>query len=193
MFVADVSHDVWLSRLIDHLQKEKYQFQVVRRRVAVARRFLAYLRKHATRVEEAQASILRGICETNASCIIDVITIAPPQSRPGKTPIPAASTCSCAWFKGSGRLRLGRPPHTTASRPPSSRITRPGCRTVEGSQLRRGATDVAKRVDSWCGWARGALASAAARSHRSRCLCEQSGPVGSTSHARVSRSSFATS
>jgi integrase/recombinase XerD len=58
MFVADVSHDVWLSRLIDHLQKEKYQFQVVRQRVAVARRFLAYLRKHATRVEEAQASDL---------------------------------------------------------------------------------------------------------------------------------------
>lgn len=55
MFVTDVPHDVWLSRFIDHLQKEKYQFQVVRRRVAIARRFLAYLSKRAICVEEAQA------------------------------------------------------------------------------------------------------------------------------------------
>ena len=60
MSVVDVSDDLWLSRLIDHLQKEKYQSQVVRHRVAVARRFLAYLRNHHTRVEEAQATDLAG-------------------------------------------------------------------------------------------------------------------------------------
>jgi integrase/recombinase XerD len=58
MSAIDVSPDVWLSRLVDHLQREKYQCQVVRRRIAVARRFLTYLRKHDTRVERAQASDL---------------------------------------------------------------------------------------------------------------------------------------
>lgn len=58
MCVGEVSHDVWLSRLFDHLQKERYQCQVVRHRMAVARRFLAHLKRHDTHVERAQASDL---------------------------------------------------------------------------------------------------------------------------------------
>ncbi len=56
MCVTDVSHDVWLSRLVDHLQKEQYRSHVVRRWAAVAHRFLVDLGKRGTRIEEAQAS-----------------------------------------------------------------------------------------------------------------------------------------
>lgn len=54
--VVHVSNDVWLSRLVDHLQKETSRSHVVGRWAAVARRFLANLGKRRTRVEEAQPS-----------------------------------------------------------------------------------------------------------------------------------------
>lgn len=60
MCFADVSHEQWLSRLVDHLQQEQYRPKVVRRWTAVAGRFLTYLGKRGTRVEEAQAADLAG-------------------------------------------------------------------------------------------------------------------------------------
>lgn len=60
MCLADVSHEQWLSRLVEYLQKEQYRPKVARRWAAVAGRFLTYLNKRGTRVEEAQASDLVG-------------------------------------------------------------------------------------------------------------------------------------
>ena len=60
MCLADVSHERWLSQLVDHLQEERYRPKVVRRWAAVAGRFLAYLVKRGTRVEQAQASDIAG-------------------------------------------------------------------------------------------------------------------------------------
>ena len=60
MCLADVSHEQWLSRLVDHLQQEQYRPQVVRRWTAVAGRFLTYLGTRGTRVEEARASDVAG-------------------------------------------------------------------------------------------------------------------------------------
>jgi hypothetical protein len=48
MCLADVSHERWLSRLVEYLQKEQYRPKVVRRWAAVAGRFLAYLGKRGT-------------------------------------------------------------------------------------------------------------------------------------------------
>ncbi len=56
MGMFPVSDARWLSRLTDHLQKERYHRQIVARWTAVAHYFLVHLRKHATRVEEAQPS-----------------------------------------------------------------------------------------------------------------------------------------
>lgn len=58
MRVAPVSADVWLSRLTDHLQKERYHRHIVARWAAVARQFLLYLGKRRTRVEDAEPSDL---------------------------------------------------------------------------------------------------------------------------------------
>jgi integrase/recombinase XerD len=60
MCVAEVSHERWLSQLVDHLQEERYRPKVVRRWAAVAGRFLAYLHERGTRVEQAQASDIAG-------------------------------------------------------------------------------------------------------------------------------------
>jgi hypothetical protein len=60
MCSADVSHEQWLSRLVDHLQKERYRLKVARRWAASAGRFLAYLTTRGTRVEAAQASDIAG-------------------------------------------------------------------------------------------------------------------------------------
>ena len=56
MSVADVSHEAWLSRLVDHLQKERYHSHVAHHYAEVARRFLVHLEKCGTRVEVAQPS-----------------------------------------------------------------------------------------------------------------------------------------
>jgi integrase/recombinase XerD len=63
MCLADVSHEQWLSRLVDHLQKERYRPKVVRRWASGARRFLAYLRRRGTHVEEVQASDIAGFLQ----------------------------------------------------------------------------------------------------------------------------------
>ena len=60
MGVADVSAEVWLSRLADHGREERYQCHVVNRYVGVARRFLVYLEKRGTRVEHAQPADVAG-------------------------------------------------------------------------------------------------------------------------------------
>lgn len=56
MFVPEVSNESWLSRLVNHLENEKYCSQAAKRCTAVAKRFLSYLEKRCITVEAAQPS-----------------------------------------------------------------------------------------------------------------------------------------
>jgi site-specific recombinase XerD len=57
---APISDDGWLSRLTEHLQKERYHRHIVARWTAVAHHFLVYLGERGTRVEDAQPSDVAG-------------------------------------------------------------------------------------------------------------------------------------
>lgn len=56
MCMAPVSNDGWLSRLAEYLQNERYHRHIAARWTAVAHRFLVYLRKRGSRIEDAQPS-----------------------------------------------------------------------------------------------------------------------------------------
>ena len=106
------SHEVWLSKLKDHLAEERYAAGTSRQCLAVARHFLRCLDKQHVDVSAAQPANVEGIYNRHGGCIVAAMAIHQ-TTKVGGVSTPMASTCFCAWFRASGhryrqRSRLSR-------------------------------------------------------------------------------------
>jgi len=93
------SHEVWLSKLRDHLTEERYAARTSRQCIAVARHFLRCLDKRKVDVITAQpASVEDYLQQARRTAAMAIRQI----TKAGSVSTPMASTCSCAWFRASG-------------------------------------------------------------------------------------------
>jgi hypothetical protein len=61
------SHEMWLSKLKDHLKEERYAAGSARRCIAEARFFMAYLGKRRVEVSAAQPEDVEPCCTWSTS------------------------------------------------------------------------------------------------------------------------------
>jgi hypothetical protein len=89
------SHEVWLSKLRDHLIEERYAARTSRQCIAVARHFLRCLDKQKVDVSTAQPASVEEYRNRHDGFIAAAMAIRQ-ITKVGTVSTPMASTCSCA-------------------------------------------------------------------------------------------------
>ena len=95
------SYEKWLSKLRDHLAEECYAARTSQRCVVVARHFLDFLAKQHIEFDAATQHTSSTIYNEQSADTADAM-VTHPTTEDGGQCRPVASTCSCAWFMGSG-------------------------------------------------------------------------------------------